>query len=278
MIAILQIGIFLLTLGSVITLFLSPYYSSSFSFVWFVTQIITWTIGAGAFGGRYIHDSLPVKNQSPFIMARAVMLPTFAAAISSLLAYAIIKMVIEPMDGKIIFSTFKDYTFKVSLPASVITPIIAYIVYTLKNKPDIALPADRAATPSASPEEGTPKGEAKVKEKKEKLLTLSYRSQGEYRMTNYKDILYLSAHSTKTIIHTGREQFVADHLLKDISKKLPGDKFMRIHKKYTVNISKILRLQYLAGGAYQAFLNDEDDTQVTVGRSYVKALKSRLKI
>jgi two-component system LytT family response regulator len=59
-----------------------------------------------------------------------------------------------------------------------------------------------------------------------------------------------------------------------IEKKLPPDKFLRIHRSSLVNIGRIKELNPLFSGDYLVTLQDE--TELTLSRNYHDRLKELL--
>lgn len=92
----------------------------------------------------------------------------------------------------------------------------------------------------------------------------------------FTDIQFVSADNKTCIIHTVEKDYQANRLLKDIEEALPNDRFLRIHKKYLVNLSYVANLRYDKGGAYLVQLKNEDETTLPVGRAFAKGLKDAL--
>jgi DNA-binding LytR/AlgR family response regulator len=55
----------------------------------------------------------------------------------------------------------------------------------------------------------------------------------------YDDILWIEALENYVVVNTFREKFTIHFTMKSIADKMPADKFMRIHRSYIVNFSKI---------------------------------------
>lgn len=53
------------------------------------------------------------------------------------------------------------------------------------------------------------------------------------------DIWFIEGLSDYVLIHTEQRQYVVDTTLKSIEDKLPDDRFVRVHRSYIVNISRI---------------------------------------
>jgi len=102
------------------------------------------------------------------------------------------------------------------------------------------------------------------------------REKGRLHILPYRNIIYATSHGKSTVIHTVAGDREAPLMLKDVELRLPNAMFARIHKRHIVNVGYISWLEYYVGGQYLAFLNDEDETSLTVGRTYAPSLKSRL--
>ncbi|HOD13127.1 MAG TPA: LytTR family DNA-binding domain-containing protein [Spirochaetota bacterium] len=102
------------------------------------------------------------------------------------------------------------------------------------------------------------------------------REGGRLHILPYQDIIYVTSHGKNTVIHTVAGDREAPVLLKDVELRLPSKMFARIHKQHIVNVRYISWIEYLIGGQYLAFLNDEDESSLTVGRKYAPLLKARL--
>jgi DNA-binding LytR/AlgR family response regulator len=53
------------------------------------------------------------------------------------------------------------------------------------------------------------------------------------------DIWFIEGLSDYVLIHTEQQQYVVDTTLKSIEDKLPEDRFVRVHRSYIVNLSRI---------------------------------------
>ncbi len=93
-----------------------------------------------------------------------------------------------------------------------------------------------------------------------------------------KSIVYCTSSRKHSIIHTENRDYEVTSLLKSIKQMLPPHQFMRIQKQHVVNLAYIDRIEYLEGGRYIAYLNDNDDTVLPVGRNYVSSLKEKIAI
>lgn len=108
--------------------------------------------------------------------------------------------------------------------------------------------------------------------------SLSIKVDEGHCLINFDSLIYLSSHGKKTTFHTIEKDYTAGQLLKDIEEKLPDDRFIRIHKRFIINIKYLREIRYYEGGRYKVYLNDEDESILPVGRNITPLLKEKLGI
>lgn len=59
----------------------------------------------------------------------------------------------------------------------------------------------------------------------------------------YDDILWIEALENYVIVNTFKEKYTIHFTMKSISDKMPSERFMRIHRSYIVNFSKISAIE-----------------------------------
>ena len=85
-----------------------------------------------------------------------------------------------------------------------------------------------------------------------------------FQILSLKDITYCEAENTYTYIHLNKEKkILVTKPLADISKKLPADKFCRIHRAFMVNLDYVRFFKKDDGGIVVL----EDGTELTVARA-----------
>jgi hypothetical protein len=99
-----------------------------------------------------------------------------------------------------------------------------------------------------------------------------------HRMIDYNDLIYLSSSGRVSIVHSKDRDYEIHELLGSMEKKLPQNRFLRIHKQFVVNADFISGLRYYEGGRYNLHLSDEDETILPVGKAFTGAVKKRMKI
>lgn len=60
-----------------------------------------------------------------------------------------------------------------------------------------------------------------------------------YDKVEFSNILWLEAESNYTLIHTKTDRYIYSNVLKNFEGKLPPDMFLRVHRSFIVNLSRI---------------------------------------
>lgn len=92
----------------------------------------------------------------------------------------------------------------------------------------------------------------------------------------FSEIIYVTSQAKNTIVHTTERDLELTALIKDIIDCLPPDIFVRIHKRYVININYILKIHHVISGRYKVRLKDEDDTEIPVGASFLETLRKKI--
>ncbi len=69
------------------------------------------------------------------------------------------------------------------------------------------------------------------------------KNKGELIKIEVDDILYLEAFDNYCNLYTSNQKHLISHTLKSVEEKLPTHKFLRVHRSFVVNISKIKSIQ-----------------------------------
>ncbi len=107
--------------------------------------------------------------------------------------------------------------------------------------------------------------------------SLSVKEGEKYHMIKCDDLIYLSARGKKTILHTNIRDFEANQLIKNFESKL-SEHFIRIHRQFIINTKYLAQVKYYEGGRYMAYLNDEDESALPIGKKMTPLLKEKLGI
>jgi len=87
-----------------------------------------------------------------------------------------------------------------------------------------------------------------------------------------KDILYAEADRSYCKVHTEEQEFLMTLPLKDFEERLQSEKFMRVHRSYVVNVTKIDEIS----DSHSFLIIGK--ANVPVSRSFQKEIANRLKL
>ena len=242
------------TIGLVIALFIYSYSVQNFWKVLAVVQIITQTIAlftgiAGVGVGVHLQRSHELRD-----LLRLLPFTSFAALLGATLAAWLARLV-----NPAVFSSLQEWFFGPFLPVLCINVMLSIVAYRLtRRKPaPAAPPAQTGATTTAD----------------RSILIREKRNQ--YRVA-LRAVVYLAAHGNQTVVHTDEQSFTTPTSMKEFEADLPRPQFQRIHRSYIVQTARIREIRYHQGGTYLVSLSDEDETQLPVGRTFVRDLKAVL--
>ena len=92
---------------------------------------------------------------------------------------------------------------------------------------------------------------------------------------NVTDICYFEAKDKYVYIHTENDEKLIEYSLSYLQDRLP-DQFMRVHRSFIINKSKIKELQKYFKGTYMFWINDSKNSKVKSAYSYAEIIKSNL--
>lgn len=100
---------------------------------------------------------------------------------------------------------------------------------TLKSNIEIALYKNRVQKQTVSANE--------------EMNSFFVKNKGELIKIELDDILYLEALDNYCTLYTSTQKHLISHTLKSVEEKLPQHKFIRVHRSFVINVSKIKSLQ-----------------------------------
>lgn len=89
----------------------------------------------------------------------------------------------------------------------------------------------------------------------EKLLVKGRESMS---FVDISDIIFVQRENNSTVIYTARDSFTTSASLSDIEAKLNPEQFMRSHKSYLINVSKIKKIEPYGRWTYIVTFQDID--------------------
>ena len=90
------------------------------------------------------------------------------------------------------------------------------------------------------------------------------KNNGSLVRIKYDDILWIEALENYVVLNTFKEKYTIHFTMKAISDKMPADRFMRIHRSFIVNFSKIKMIE-----DNSVYLKTSAGTKIVpIGKSY----------
>ena len=113
-------------------------------------------------------------------------------------------------------------------------------------------------------------------EDSERSRGLFLQQKGAHHFVKFSDIIYLTANNKSTVLHSLEQDLECNNLIKDLLERLPESQFLRIHKKYAINLDFLDRLETQDNGKFLMILKNEDETVLPVGSTYLKSIREDL--
>ena len=110
----------------------------------------------------------------------------------------------------------------------------------------------------------------------QKLDRIAVKTGGKIDIVSMDSIDYLEAQDDYVEIHSEGRKFLKQQTMKYYETALDPDKFVRIHRRFIVNVSKIVRLEKYGKETYTAIL--KNSKQLTVSAAGYSKLKTTLEI
>lgn len=106
-----------------------------------------------------------------------------------------------------------------------------------------------------------------------KMERLPCMQNGKTVLVEIREISYCGSENETITVHGDAGEYTSNYTLQEIIEKT---ELFRIHKSFVVNIGRIREIYPWFNGTYQILMDDREKTELTVSRSYVKALKNIL--
>lgn len=114
--------------------------------------------------------------------------------------------------------------------------------------------------------------EERIKCQKPKHLRVT--AGNTIKLINLDRIICLEAEQKYTNIYTTESTWITEKSLVELENTLPGDTFIRIHRKHIVNVNYISEFLRWYDRKVKIILNVPFDRDLIVSRNYIKKLKS----
>ncbi len=86
------------------------------------------------------------------------------------------------------------------------------------------------------------------------------------------EVYFIEALKDYVVINTKETRYTVHSTMKDIEKKIPTDRFLRVHRSYIVNLDKIDRIEQ------NHVILQEDKKTIPVGGAYKDSLQERINL
>lgn len=147
---------------------------------------------------------------------------------------------------------------------SVITTRIEYLEYEKEHYKEIIENLSRFSLQTADSIEN-------------KNSYISIKEKESTYLIPFQEMVYISAHGPNTVIHTEVKEYKTFMTMIELEESIPKELFLRIHKSFILNLTKLSHIEYYKGGSYLAYLKDNESSTLPVGRTYAPVLKERIK-
>jgi two-component system, LytTR family, response regulator len=105
----------------------------------------------------------------------------------------------------------------------------------------------------------------KAKPEAKELHRLVIRTAGRVVFLEFDEVDWIEAAANYVKLHVGKESFLLREGIGHVSSKLDPERFVRIHRSYIVNVSRIRELQPCDSGEFIAVLRDGKELSCSRG-------------
>lgn len=93
---------------------------------------------------------------------------------------------------------------------------------------------------------------------------------------DFGDIVYFEALDDYARLHTEDDSYLVQTSLKELSGRLTGHGFLRVHRKYLVNVEKVGEIVTLSRSAFILRMNDRRRSEIPVSRRRSREVREAL--
>ncbi|MFL5953958.1 MAG: LytR/AlgR family response regulator transcription factor [Gaiellaceae bacterium] len=99
---------------------------------------------------------------------------------------------------------------------------------------------------------------------------------GGTELLEYDQVHYVQADGDYSRVHTYDRSYLCTASLGELEERLPGARFVRIHRSYLVNLGKVAGVRRAAPDRFRLLLADAEHTELDVARRQSRLLRERL--
>ena len=90
----------------------------------------------------------------------------------------------------------------------------------------------------------------------------------------FEDILWIEALENYVVVNTFKDKYTIHFTMKSIAEKMPADKFVRVHRSFIVNMSKVKSIE-----DNSVIIKSESGSKVIpIGKSYKDQLMNDINL
>jgi two-component system response regulator LytT len=101
-------------------------------------------------------------------------------------------------------------------------------------------------------------------------------ASGGTELLDFDQVHYVNADGDYSRVHTYDRSYLCTASLGELEERLPGGRFVRIHRSYLVNLSKVAGVRRAAPDRFRLQLADAEQTELDVARRQSRQLRERL--
>jgi DNA-binding LytR/AlgR family response regulator len=99
---------------------------------------------------------------------------------------------------------------------------------------------------------------------------------GGTELLDFDQVHYVHADGDYSRVHTYDRSYLCTASLGELEERLPGGRFVRIHRSHLVNLSKVAGVRRAAPDRFRLQLADAEKTELDVARRQSRQLRERL--
>lgn len=107
------------------------------------------------------------------------------------------------------------------------------------------------------------------------LQRLVVRNEERIDLVPVDSIDWIESANNYTVLHCGPKTHVLSETLSGLEQRLDPEKFLRIHRRRIVNLSRVVALFPVLGGVYELELSDS--TRLSTGRQYREGIQALIR-
>ena len=111
-----------------------------------------------------------------------------------------------------------------------------------------------------------------IVENKDNAEYIFVKSKSRLIKLNTNDVLFIEALKDYVVINTSTTRYTIHSTMKDIQKKMPEDKFLRVHRSYIVNLNKISEIES------PNLILEDNNKIIPIGGSFKEDLLSKINL